>query len=500
MIDARWQFVVRFGAPLALGLTALGQNSIQSLGSSSIRAASISPAGDAVAGYGGLSSEMSMWKPSTNLWVGLGDGMSTNPRVSDGGTYACDVIQDVNHPVVSNAETAARWSASTGLWTLLPGLGGVSGTSVSSSYDMSADGQTVVGLAWVNAGEAHAFKWTPSGGTIDIGRYWFPGWGYQSRANGVSADGSVIVGKANGSRATRWSNGTGAYLGSLDPSNPQFGSSEAYGVSPNGQYIVGNSYYRAFLWDATNGMRSLGALGTPGFGNAGYAWGVSDDGRTVVGWSGSNFLNSQAIIWRDGMTQCENLRDYLFQLGIVAAYNDWQELKLASDVSADGTKIVGYGVTVFGNTESFLVDLAPPPPDAYCTAKTNSLGCVPSIGAVGNASASSPAAFNVTCASVLNNRSGLMFYGTAPLANPFQGGYLCVNIPTTRTSIQNSGGSPSGNDCTGLYSFDFRTLIQSGVDTRLIAGADIYTQYWMRDPASVPFTGLSNGLHFRILP
>lgn len=498
MSAARRFPVLQLCAPLALGLSTFAQTSIISLGTFEPRASSISADGTAVAGYGGLSGGASLWKASTGVWLGLGDGVSNSPRVSNGGAFVCDNIDDIFN---NNLETAARWNASTSTWTALPGLGASSGSSLSSAYDISADGQTVVGLAWVTAGEAHAFKWTPSGGTFDVGRYWFPGWGFQSRANGVSADGSVIVGKANGARATRWSNGTGAYMGSLDPSNPQFGNSEAYGVSPNGTYIVGNSFYRAFIWDALGGMRDLGALGTPGFGNAGFALAVSDDGRTAVGWSGANFINSQAILWREGMPQVESLQQYLINQGVQAAGNYWQELKFAADVSADGLKIVGYGVTVFGDTEGFLVDLSPTPPNTYCTAKTNSLGCAPAIGHVGLASVASPNAFDVTCSNVLNNRTGLMFWGTGSQAGTYQGGFLCVALPTTRTLTQSSfGNPPPANDCSGHYTYDFRALIQSGIDSRLVVGADIYAQYWMRDPGSSPTTGLSNGLHFTIYP
>jgi hypothetical protein len=134
----------------------------------------------------------------------------------------------------------------------------------------------------------------------------------------------------------------------------------------------------------------------------------------------------------------------------------------------------------------------------YCTAKTASLGCVPSIALQGCPSVSSTLAASVVCTQVVSGKSGLLFYGFAPASSPFQGGFLCVQPPTLRTPIQNSGGA--ANTCAGQFAFDFNAHIQSGVDPNLINGAQVRAQYWYRDPASASTTGLSNGLSFKIGP
>ena len=136
----------------------------------------------------------------------------------------------------------------------------------------------------------------------------------------------------------------------------------------------------------------------------------------------------------------------------------------------------------------------------YCTAKTNSQGCAPQIGYDGCPSASSTSAFRITCSQVLNNTSGRMFSGFGQLAAPFQGGFLCVQPPTRRTTIQSSGGNAGPDDCSGQYSFDMRNWIQSNQDPNLVVGATAYAQYWMRDPSSASTTGLSNGLGFTVMP
>jgi hypothetical protein len=135
----------------------------------------------------------------------------------------------------------------------------------------------------------------------------------------------------------------------------------------------------------------------------------------------------------------------------------------------------------------------------YCTAKTNSLGCAPQIGWSGCPSANSSAPFEITCSQTITNKAGLLFYGYAQAASPFQGGTLCVQPPTLRTPVQNSGGT-APDTCAGQYSFDMNAWIQSGADSNLVAGATAYAQYWMRDPGSPSTTGLSNALAFTVNP
>jgi hypothetical protein len=144
--------------------------------------------------------------------------------------------------------------------------------------------------------------------------------------------------------------------------------------------------------------------------------------------------------------------------------------------------------------------LFPSTSSTYCTSKTNSLGCTPAIAGTGTPSVSSPNAFAVTCSNVINNKNGLMIYSHQPTAVAFQGGYLCVNTPTTRTFQQNSGGTLTGSDCTGTFGVDFNGQIDGGLDPTLVAGAEIFCQYWSRDPQSPSQTSLSNALRFVINP
>ncbi|MBM3991226.1 MAG: DNRLRE domain-containing protein [Planctomycetes bacterium] len=143
-----------------------------------------------------------------------------------------------------------------------------------------------------------------------------------------------------------------------------------------------------------------------------------------------------------------------------------------------------------------------PGPTPYCTAKVNSLGCTPAIGSSGSPDFNAGSGFAITLTNTLNQKSGLLFYGTlGPAASPFQGGTMCVQPPVLRTVAQTSGGSAMpANNCSGSFSYDFNVLIASGVNPLLTAGRLVCAQYWSRDPAATFTTNLSNALRFYIYP
>src|SRR5207247_5278902 len=119
-----------------------------------------------------------------------------------------------------------------------------------------------------------------------------PGGVFDSRANAVSGDGSVVVGtghSASGSQTFRWTSGGMVGLGVLPGGN----FSEPGGVSGNGSVVVGHSgdafapaQVKAFRWTAGSGMVGLGVL--PGD-TSSSASGVSADGSIVAGASSIGF-------------------------------------------------------------------------------------------------------------------------------------------------------------------------------------------------------------------
>jgi hypothetical protein len=137
---------------------------------------------------------------------------------------------------------------------------------------------------------------------------------------------------------------------------------------------------------------------------------------------------------------------------------------------------------------------------SYCTAKTNSVGCLPSIATSGTPSASAGSGFTISTTSVLDNKFGLYFYSkSGPNNIPFQGGILCAKHPLVRMLPQNSGGTAP---CGGAFHIDFNAYVASGKDPALVAGQQVWAQNWSRDPGFAPpnNTSLSDAISFTLCP
>ena len=142
----------------------------------------------------------------------------------------------------------------------------------------------------------------------------------------------------------------------------------------------------------------------------------------------------------------------------------------------------------------------------YCTPKFNSLFCLPNISGNGTPSATQTSGFTVQCVDVLNNKPGLLMYTNGGRASvPFQGGTLCIGNPIRRSVGLSSGGSPSGSDCTGIYSIDTNAFAQGLLGGNpaaflLVPGTQVDSQFWGRDNGFSPpnNTTLSGGLEFII--
>jgi probable HAF family extracellular repeat protein len=151
------------------------------------------------------------------------------------------------------------WIATTGWSQSLTWLGTLPGGNESWAWGVSADGSVVVGRADDAAGQNRAFRWTASGGMQDLGTLG----GDWSGASGVSADGAVVVGWAYNAagdwHAFRWTASDG-----MEDLNTTYASlltngsvlEVATAISPDGRYIVGYGYnaatgrpWEAFLLD-----------------------------------------------------------------------------------------------------------------------------------------------------------------------------------------------------------------------------------------------------------
>ena len=250
---------------------------------------------------------------------------------------------------------AYRWTSSTGAVLLgdLPG-----GIEWSAALGVSDDGAVVVGKSNSTPGY-EAFRWTAAGGMQGLGD--LPGGAFGSEARGISGDGAVIVGigaSTLGNEAFRWT-AAGGMVGLGELAGGAF-DSQAFDASNDGSVIVGASVSAAssplpepMRWSESTGMVGLGDL--PGGANAGQGFAVSGDGSLIVGYS-ETALGQEAFVW-DAANGMRNLRSVLAQNGI--DMTGWT-LKIAYDVSADGTRIAGWGVNPSGDEQAWFAVLPEP--------------------------------------------------------------------------------------------------------------------------------------------
>lgn len=154
-----------------------------------------------------------------------------------------------------------------------------------------------------------AFRWTESGGIVGLGD--LPEGTFASVATGVSGDGNTVIGTGNdenGGAGFRWTQQSGMVrIGGLLAG----GTSQPNGVSFDGSKIVGSSkasyqyvtyppelnseggyfdyQYAAIIWDAEHGVRNLKDVLQTDYGLDLSGWqllsatDISDDGLTIAG-------------------------------------------------------------------------------------------------------------------------------------------------------------------------------------------------------------------------
>jgi hypothetical protein len=118
-------------------------------------------------------------------------------------------------------------------------------------------------------------------------------------------------------------------------------------------------------------------------------------------------------------------------------------------------------------------------PATYCTAKITSAFTVPVIGYTGLPSLSG-SGFTVTLSQALPNKNGILFYGMAQTAVPFQGGTMCTQTPVVRSPVLTTS-------AVGFASLAITIDPSMTTTTR-------YYQWWFRDPQDQQTTGLSDAL------
>ena len=285
--------------------------------------------------------------------VVIGDGCSNGlPAISGDGRTVVGC-----HVDASGNENAAKWLGGMSWLDLGSEAGAVPcGTSLSGAYGLNGDGSLAVGLLWrAQVCHANAGTWDlVNGGPATVLPTLLDG--PATRANAVSADGSVIVGwqdQTSGERsAAKWIDRVPELILTDDGAL----NGEAQGISGDGRFIVGGGYalgHSAWIWRDGEGVSPLGG-GKRGLRKRTYvALDVSDDGSMVVGFIHGGRFKERAFVWRDSKGVL--LASFIANQGAIVP-EGWT-LSVASIISPDGKTIYGWGVNPSGTIEMFKVTL-----------------------------------------------------------------------------------------------------------------------------------------------
>lgn len=228
---------------------------------------------------------------------------------------------------------AVYWSSPTNpkLLGFLPGAT----FAYSTVEGASTTGSVLAGASYSDVGY-RAFRWEDGVGMVSLGNL---GGTQDSFAYDVSGNGDIIVGES-GITAFKWELGLG-----MQPLFPGGGHifSAANAISRDGKFIVGNSQdiptlpggiHQATRWDESGNPELLGLLGH----TFSEAFDVSGDGSIVVGAANITDDVFLATIWTEE-TGMLPLQDYLeFEYGL--DFGEWT-LRGALSISADGQTITG---------------------------------------------------------------------------------------------------------------------------------------------------------------
>lgn len=223
--------------------------------------------------------------------------------------------------------------------------------SVSSTWGMTTNGSTIVGLGFLTAANAHAVKWDEVNGMVDLGSIVA---GRSSRANAINAAGTVIVGwqdEPTGTRSgAKWQDGVETFITDNNGNNV----GEAGGISADGNTIIGSANPNPYVWNAASGLTYI-THPNASFSFKGGATGISADGKKVIGYYrafGAPPMSGEGFIWTSATGRI-NLNDYAASLGI-ATNGVTMGLPLA--ISQDGKKIAGSGTNASGQMIAFYLD------------------------------------------------------------------------------------------------------------------------------------------------
>ena len=176
-----------------------------------------------------------------------------------------------------------------------------------------------------------------------------PGPSPDSKAMGISGDGSTIVGQSTTQEVPgmdfkesfRWTAAEGIVSLDLSPPYQSYASATSYdGSIVVGMYDFDDGFLNAYYWTEQTDMVYLGESSMY---DRSIAGDISADGSVIVGYEAQtkSMLNAQAVRWTGSGQN-------ITQLGDLGGNESW-----ANGVSADGSVIVGTSINASGQSEAF---------------------------------------------------------------------------------------------------------------------------------------------------
>ena len=253
-------------------------------------------------------------------------------------------------------------------WTQTEGMVALPGGPVGDALIVSRDGSTIFGIDWTAPEDSKFYRWRDDEGLVPLPNNDPPIGGIAAS----SADGTFLVGYF-GADAAIWSEETGTVM--IDPL-PGYSNGQAIAVSADGSvvagYCRGAEHSEAFRWTEETGVVGLGGL--PGGDFFSKAYGMTGDGSIIVGYTTKMDApypyNRKAFIW-DATHGMRGLQDLLINQHALGPELEGWSLARATDISDDGRLIVGRGHNPAGDYVGWRAVIPEP-----STAVLAAMGCL----------------------------------------------------------------------------------------------------------------------------
>lgn len=195
--------------------------------------------------------------------------------------------------------------------------------------DGNFDGSVIVGQSQASG---QGFVWTAGTGSVGIGGDPVTG-SFRITDDGLRIAGTVFNPDSNGNEMGLYDRSTGqwSYLGGIGGQSDASISS-SWGMSRDGRHVVGLGWVdagtaHAVRWDEGAGLSDIGSTVAD---RSSRANAVSNDGRVVAGWQDGVTGFRQGAVWIDGVQT-------------LITDSDGFEVSEAGAVSGDGAWVVGNG-------------------------------------------------------------------------------------------------------------------------------------------------------------